>query len=240
MSARVRGAVPGACLKCLGRAIAVLLCCLGLGLPSCTGQPPEILRVFWQINLVEDREGGQVYESLSLFIRPRDPDGFEDIDEVYLISDTHELFWRLDSGAWKRSGSGEETWIGSNGLRLPDGRAFPSGEYRILLRDVGGDTAEQTVTIQSPPLDQVRGYLPEVTVQRGSVLITGGAETYQLWLYDAAGGYVASRSVSPGSTAIESLLAAQPALRAGFSFKVYSFVQNRNLGVITGPYFVSP
>lgn len=222
------------------RAIALALCSLALGLPGCTGQPPEILRVFWQINLIEDKEQGQIYESLSLFLRPRDPDGLEDIDEVYLISDAEELFWRLDSASWRRSGSGEETWIGSNGLRLPDGRAFPAGEYRILLRDVGGDTAEQTLAIQAPPVEQLRGYLPQVSVQRGAVLIGGGADSYQLWLYDAAGGYAGTRSVSRGTTATESLVAEQPALRGGFSFKVYTFVQGRNLGVISGPYFVSP
>lgn len=219
---------------------AALVLAAALCLPACTGQPPEILRVFWQINVVDDRENGQLYESLSLFIRPRDPDGFEDIEEVYLISDSEELFWRLDSQSWRRSGDGEESWIGANGLRLPDGRPFPAGEYRLLLRDVGGDTAEQTVQIQAPSLEQARAYLPEVSVQGGSLAISGGADSYQLWLYDAAGNYAGSRAASRGRLNAQSLRAENPALGDSFSVKVYAHIRGRNLGVISGPYSLSP
>jgi hypothetical protein len=233
-------ATPPVCAAGLGCGAALAAFCLALVSLGCTGQPPEILRVFWQINLVEDKEQGQVYESLSLFVRPRDPDGFDDIEEVYLINDAEELFWRLDRSSWRRSGSGEETWIGGNGLRLPDGRAFPGGEYRILLRDVGGDTAEQTVQIQAPPVEQVRSYLPEVSVHNGSLHISGGADSYQLWLYDAAGNYTGSRPAARGTTTLGPIVADNPALRGGFSLKVYSYIQSRNLGVLSGPYFVGP
>lgn len=233
---------PRGALGRLGRGLAaacVVGCLFGCVL-GCTGKPPEILRVFWQVNLVEDRERGAVYQSLSLFLRPRDPDGFEDIEEVYLVNDAEELFWRLDAGSWRQSGSGDETWIGSNAIRLPDGSALPSGEYRVLLRDVGGDSAEQSLQIQAPPVEQARLHLPDVSVRDGSVLISGRAASYQLWLYDSAGAFVGSRPALPGATPTASLLADFPVLRGGFSMKVYAYVPGLRIGVISGPYYLSP
>ena len=181
---------------------------------ACTGEPPEILRVFWQLNLIEDREQNVSYQSLSLFVKPRDPDGFEDIEEVYLINDEQELLWHLDGENWVQSGSGEELWIGSNSLRMPAGSSFPGGIYRVLLRDVGGDSSEQE--------------------------IAGPLQSYQLWLYDTGGRFVTAYPAGQGSLAVEAVIRAQAPLQGGFSFKVYGYVPQRNLGVISGPYYVTP
>ncbi|GAH50406.1 unnamed protein product [marine sediment metagenome] len=111
---------------------------------GCTGKPPEIMRVFRQINLINDREQNIIYQSLSLFVQASDPDGFEDIEEIYIINDSEELFWRIDSESWIKTDSGDEIWIGSNSICMPDGSPLLKGEYRILLQDIGGDTAEQS------------------------------------------------------------------------------------------------
>ncbi len=94
--------------------------------------------MLWQVTLVDDRELDAHYTALSLFVRPDDPDGFDDLAELYLIDDQEELFWRLDPDTWQKSGSGD-SWIGSNGLVLPDGAPLPAGEYRLLLRDLAGN-----------------------------------------------------------------------------------------------------
>ena len=213
---------------------------LALTFLSCTGEPPEIVRVFWQLNIFEDREQDLSYQTLSLFVKPNDPDGFEDIEDVYLINDEQELFWRLDAESWAQSGSDQEIWIGSNSLKMPDGASFPAGEYRILLRDIGGDSAEQTIRLELLSLKEARRYLPKVTVGSGEILVAGENTSYQLWLYDADRRYVNSFPASNGSVALDTITKSQPPLQGGFSFKVYSFVENRNLGVTSGPYYVKP
>jgi hypothetical protein len=207
---------------------------------SCAGEPPEIVRVFWQLNIVDDREQDLSYQTLSLFVRPNDPDGFEDIEDIYLINDEQELFWRLDGESWAQSGSGQDIWIGSNSLKMPDGASFPAGEYRILLRDVGGDSAEQTIRLELLSLKEARRYLPKVTIGSGEILVAGENTSYQLWLYDSNRRYVNSFPASSGSVAFDTITRAQPPLQGEFSFKVYSFVENKNLGVTSGPYYVKP
>jgi hypothetical protein len=215
-------------------------CALLLLLLSCTGEPPEILRVLWQLNLNEDLEQNLTYQSLSLFVKPNDPDGFEDIEDLYLINDEQELFWRLDGETWAQSGSDQEIWIGSNSLKMPDGASFPAGEYRILLRDVGGDSAEQTIRLQLVSSKQARRYLPRVTIGDGKIQVAGEATTYQLWVYDNGGRYIASFPISENALTIQAITNSQPALREGFSFKVYGLADDGNLGVNSGPYYVRP
>jgi hypothetical protein len=207
---------------------------------SCTGQPPEIARIFWQLNIVENREQNLTYQRLSLFIKPNDPDGFEDIEEVFLINDQQELLWHLEAESWAQSGAEQDIWIGSNALQMPDGASFPAGEYRILLRDVGGDSAEQSIRLQLLSLKQAKRYMPAVTVEKGKITVTGDAPIYQLWLYDAAGRYVNPIPLSGDSIAVETIMQSQKELRGGFSFKVYGFVKNQNLGVTSGPYYIKP
>jgi hypothetical protein len=221
--------------------VYILICCSLLYLTlSCTGEPPEILRTFWQLNLVEDLEQDLTYQSLSLFVKPTDPDGFEDIEDMYLINDEQELFWRLDRESWAQSGTEEDVWIGSNSLKMPDGASFPTGEYRILLRDVGGDSAEQGFRLRSVTSSRARDYLPEVTIGDDGIRVAGAAAVYQLWVYDSNGRYVTTLPISGTPLPLASVTKAQPALREAFTFKVHGTVEELNLGVSTGPYYVSP
>ena len=138
---------------------------------------------------------------------PRDPDGFEDIEEVYLISDSEELFWRLDSQSWRRSGDGEESWIGANGLRLPDGRPFPAGEYRLLLRVIGeeGLLHEKKLTFfclaGQYAITGINSYPPTIMPGRegriaASFLHPEGTDPYVRWSGDGA--VLASGRLSEG------------------------------------------
>jgi hypothetical protein len=198
------------------------------------------MQVFWQLNLVSDREQNLTYQSLSLFVKPKDPDGFEDIEELYIINDDQELSWQLDRETWAQSGAEEEIWIGSNSLKMPDGASFPAGEYRILLRDVGGDSAEQSFRLRPVSTKEATGYLPQVTVDDRSIRVTGDGGLYQLWVYDKSGGYTASFPIADQPLTIQTIVSAQPSLRQGFTFRVYGLVGERNLGVSSGPYYVEP
>ncbi len=208
---------------------------------ACVGKPPEILRLSWQTILVDDREQGLAYACLSLFVRPNDPDGIDDLSELYLINDQEQLYWALDSSSWQRSGgSSAETWIGANGIRLPDGSPLPAGEYRVLLRDVGGSSTEQTIRLAAFSIKQARPFLPQVAVRDRTIRISGKARPFQLWLYDRDGRYVAVRAVQGDLQVIDELLAAQPTLAGGFRFRVYAPLRQEHTAVLSGPYAWAP
>jgi len=213
---------------------------LAAGLSSaCAGKPPQILRVLWQVTLVDDREQDARYTALSLFVRPDDPDGIDDLAELYLIDDAGELFWRLDPDNWQKSGAGEP-WIGGNGLRLPDGSPFPAGEYRLLLRDLGGESAEQTLRLPAVGLQELERLVPRVEVRAGQIRVQGQGLARQLWLYDAKGNYLAIRPLVGNSQPVADLLAAHPQLAGGFRFKVYVASGRQSIGALSGPYFWEP
>jgi hypothetical protein len=207
-------------------------------LASCAGKPPEILRVLWQVTLVDDRELDARYTAVSLFIRPNDPDGIDDLAELYLINDLEQLYWRLDPDTWQKSGSGD-SWIGSNGLVLPDGSPLPAGEYRLLLRDLGGESAEQPLQLPAVGLAELERLVPRVEVREGEIRVQGRGPAHQLWLYDARGNYFAIRPVADRQPVAE-LLAAHPQLSGGFRFKIYTASSRPSIGTLSGPYFWEP
>jgi hypothetical protein len=215
---------------------AILLSAILLG--ACTGSPPEILEVQWEVRLEQDRDSGLLFESLSLFVKPNDPDGNEDLEEMYVIHDGEELFWRLDPDSWTQSGSGADLWIGSNSFRLPAGSPLPDGEYRILLRDLGGEAAERSIRVQAPSIAEARRYLPDVSIQQNQIRIVPRSREHVLWLYSLEGAFVGSVTVREGTQAIGTLRATYPALQTGFRFRVYSRIDAQDLGIVAGPYTV--
>lgn len=209
-------------------------------LPACVGKPPEILRLQWQSVLVSDQELGREYVTLSLFVRPNDPDGFDDLAWLYLINDEQELYWKLSSNSWRKS-AGSEPWIGSSAVRLPDGSPLPAGEYRVLLRDVGGDSAEQSFRLPAVSGEQLRRLLPKVEVRGREIRVSGRASPYQLWLYDRDGSFVGARRLVGQRQSVDELVASYPALASAggrFRFKVYGAGERGELGAVSGPYTV--
>ena len=190
--------------SCNGKTcLLIIILALFIG---CTGKPPEIMRVFQQINLINDREQNIIYQSLSLFVQASDPDGFEDIEEIYIINDSEELFWRIDSESWIKTGSGDEILIGSNSICIPDGSPLPKGEYRILLQDIGGDTAEQSFVLESTLSESLRYYIPEISIDKGEISVSGKADSYTLWIYDKNGQYLGSFPLHQNRILIQKIL----------------------------------
>jgi hypothetical protein len=234
-AAGLRAAVLGAAVL---RAAALLAALGGALLFSCAGKPPEILRVLWRLTLVDDREQDVRHIALSLFLKPADPDGIDDLSELYLLNDAEELFWRLNPDNWQKSGAGEP-WIGGNALGLPDGSPFPAGQYRLLLKDLSGESAEQTLELPAVTAAELERLLPRVEVRQGQIQVQARGQSRQLWLYDAGGAFLTIRPLA-GSQPVAELLAAHPQLSAGFRFKVYVASGRPNVGVLSGPYFWEP
>jgi hypothetical protein len=219
-------------------AASVLAACLLL--TTCAGKPPEIGALFWQHNLVDDREQDLLYYALSVFVQASDADGSEDLEEVYIIHDDEELFWRLDRETWLTRTQGDTSWVGSNSISLPEGRMLPGGEYRVLVTDAGGDSAETSFILKTQNMIEPRRLLPTVTVDADTIRVAGGRKSYAVWLYDAAGKFTTALLLEQTRFSIRQILAAHPDLASGFSFRIHGTPQGGELGFVSGPYYVQP
>ncbi|MFW5710332.1 MAG: hypothetical protein ACOC2R_03980 [Spirochaetota bacterium] len=176
---------------------AVLLPAVLLLAGSCSGQPPEIAQLFWQLNVVYDTQTSTQYEELTLFVHAEDADGLQDIDQLELLHNQQELLWSFDSARWRTIEREGERWIGTNGVRNSAARILPRGEYRVKLSDKAGEAAETVFNVNSNILGLQKGSLPtgrfpaaEVGARRISLSST--APELLVSLYDAEGGFIRS------------------------------------------------
>lgn len=210
-----------------------------LFITGCADNPPEIYQAFWQVNILNNRENRIIHPQLSLFIQVHDPDGLEDLDQIYLINDKKELFWKLDSESWIEVTEDNESWIGSNTLSLPHPSMDFTGEYRLLLLDVGGASAEKIIVINHSPASFAELNFPEAELSGGVINLTKGNDSteYILWIYGNDERFRSAFNISDGSLAIDGIFKAHADLANGFYFFIYQQPQEADFGLISGPFF---
>lgn len=201
-------------------------------LDGCETNPPELYELEWILVDFDDRELDRTYERLSLFVRPGDTDGLDDLDELYVIFDAEELFWRLTADTWTRDVRDRATWIGTASLAMPGEQPFPAGEYRVLLIDAGGERDSSRFVI---PRQRSATPLPEVE-QDGATFTVRGAARYRLWV--VAEGTL--RDSIPIDAEID--LNQDDAYQSGMRYEVYVFGKRpaADKGALSGPYFWQP
>ncbi len=192
---------------------------------SCSGEPPRISRISW--NRIVGISGNRaVSEGLSFFADVEDDDGKGDIESVYIINDSFEVFWKLTPETWSEKTVDSRLWIGSNAVRMPGGARLPSGTYRIVVIDKGGDRDEKEIFL--PPL-AVSEQLPSLEIVDGSVIrVRSPFKENYLWLKDERGNTVKVLKIVPGDTAKE--LALRGVKEKIASYVLYAFDITSNCG----------
>ena len=120
-----------------------------------------------------------------------------------MISDTAELFWKVDSTSWVSSTAEGETWIGSNNLFMPGGAAVPAGDYRVILQNAGGDTVEETFTVASRETSAAAAAYPTASVSEGAIHLGGAYQSADVWTYGKDGRFVATFTASRKGPALD-------------------------------------
>jgi hypothetical protein len=216
-------------------AAAAALSALGL-LAGCSGKPPVISRVVGRPILVHDLLKGTYAARLSVFLVASDPDGADDLASFAVIDDEAELFWSVDSKSWVSASAEGESWIGTNSLVMPDGSPFPAGTYRVLLSDVGGDTAEDSFTLPSGLPAAADAAYPDVTIKGGTIKVTTSLSDVEVWVPSPDGRQSSRYPVTGPPLDVQSIAAANPSLGKAFSFWVYGSDSRRGFGVMSGPH----
>jgi hypothetical protein len=200
-----------------GPVLAVPLLLLLLGLASCTGGPPEILRVEW--NLETRPIGSSSYESLSVFADVRDPDGPEDIEAMWILSDRGECYWTLGGSTWTRQTEGGDTWIGAADLALPDRGPLPRATYRVVVGDLAGGRSESQFKLEADTAEKAP---PRLAVLGNTITIDSMWGENYLLAYDAAGANLRTAVIGGRTGKLDALLGTVDAGRAA-TVAVYGY-----------------
>ena len=205
---------------------------------GCSGNAPQIARVSAQLLYVDDLTDGSVHEELALHVVPEDKDGLDDLQYLHLISDKAELYWSLSSDTWSQAKSQNDQWIGSARLAMPRNERFPRGEYRVLLYDLSGDSAEQRFDLDTEVLDPREIPFPQAAVVGGRITLTGALGWYAVLVYTGSNTYVKSFAAQAEGVSLDTIRRSDSVLRGGFSYYVYAYWSRRGVGLLVGPYFV--
>jgi hypothetical protein len=203
---------------------------------SCSGADPEILQVYWQLNVVEDLRLGATYERLSVFVHADDADGIDDLDKLYLIRDEDRLYWELETGSWNTRSLREELWLGTNGMVMPAGDPVPRGNYRVLMVDAAGDRDETELYVNTRSIDPDTLSIPSLKVSGQAISVDTAHTSTAVWAFDQQGNLLYSPPVAPGPTTLSRLLPNVAHRNAAASLHIVAYDNSLGVGLISGPY----
>ncbi len=211
-------------------------------LGGCSGSPPEIQRVFAEPILIPDTHAGTDMEKLSVFLVASDPDGMEDLTNLYVIQDKAELYWTLDSKSWVTATAEGESWIGSNNLSLPGGAPLPGGDYRVILEDAGGNTVEQTFTLPEEVGSPSKASYPTASVKDDVIRVSSSFPGQEVWVFGRDGRFLLRFSADPSALplTIKGIATNYPNLAQGFTYWAYAYDAKDGLGLMSGPNSAAP
>ena len=203
---------------------------------GCSNSPPSIAETFWQLNLVRHPSSGRTNEALSFFVDVEADDGIKDLDSIYLLSDGHELFWRLDSNNWVKNERDGRLWVGSNQIEMNDRSPLPRGVYRVLVTALSGERAVETFNLNAVPLDPATVSFPTLMIGPTSVAVRSAFATTTVWVYNRLGELIATKSGAPGRWPLASLLPSSILQAEATTLVAYAYDRQRDCGLISGPY----
>ena len=149
---------------------------------SCSRTKPEIPFGFIKLILYQSDSGPK--EHYSFFIIADDEDGIENLEELFLFHDREQLRWHIKSDEWISHTQGEQTWIGTRSITVPQG-SLPRGIFRAVLVNKGGERGERTFTYDG----NVRFPFPELDISGGVYTVKSEWPVNRLIGYDRAGNY---------------------------------------------------
>jgi len=155
-----------------------------IALFSCSQGTPEIIH--GSLELVYYENGGNPMERFTFFILPRDDDGLEDLEELWLFHDWEGLSWCFTSKNWTMETADGENWIGTRAIAVEDG-TLPRGQFRAVLIDKGGNRTERLFSFDAPPEQRPFPYL---AITGDQYRIYSQYPEQNLLVYDNEGNYL--------------------------------------------------
>jgi hypothetical protein len=220
------------------RPVAAVMIGFILLFAGCSEEPPRIIQIFHQINVVKDLQQQDTYPQLSLFVHTEDDDGTDDIESIYFIEDENELFWRLDDQNWESFEEQGEFWVGTNRIVMNDYSPLPWGDYRLLIIDAAGERDEREIYLAKPEYMPEEIEFPEVTVENGKVTVSGGEQQRTYWIVREDGRLIKTVKTTEPTISITTLTgSSEEEAREPFAFYMYIYDSALGIGKIIGPFY---
>jgi hypothetical protein len=180
-----------------------------LALAACGVKPPEVPAVEWRLEM-RPSDAGSAYESLSAFALVKDPEGLDNVMELWVVCDSASLAWRAGPSDWIRSADGSDAWLGASALARADFSPMPRGAYRIIAIDAAGQRAEKSFTVsgEMPPREL------KLELKDGNLTIGSDWPETLLLAFDGAGALIGSPRAPSGGSALAQALGQDLAARA--------------------------
>ncbi len=221
-------------MQSIGKPIFVIFLFLVFFLTACTKEPPSIGQEYVQVVMFKDVEKKTVYQKLSVFVLATDKDGFEDIEKIYVINDDKNLYWEADQNTAVKPLLNNQTWIGLNSLVMNDLSPFPKGAYRIVVTDLGGESAEREISLDYADVETENVRFPPVSVDNAGIEVK--AADCIIWIYDLSGAFIDLVYYTGSTVSIGAVNTKNPKTTAGFTFYVYTYDSAIDMGLVSGPY----
>jgi hypothetical protein len=181
--------------------ILLFVVILPAGFAACSRSAPTIAFSTVSLNYIE--EDDLPFPSLGFFVIAADDDGYEDLAELRLYNDYAGLLWSFTPETWMRYDEGGNTWIGSRRIAMAGGEVFPSGQYRAVLIDKGGDRTERTFGFDVPSIP--RHPFPKLTIADGRYTIVSEYPEHYFLCYNQEGSYRSSVKLESKTGELSSL-----------------------------------
>jgi len=188
------------------RCTLLLMLFLPVLFSSCSGAPPEIAQLFWQLNIVQDSERSTQHEELSLFVHAQDPDGTGDLEEIELVHPEAELRWNFTPDNWQKIERDGEVWLGGNGVKSGFAAQLPRGEYQVKVLDKAAETAATSFFISKDIQGLQKGNLkasrfPRINTKSDSIELYFTAPEVLLSFYDENEQFLRSQAFTAAAEA---------------------------------------
>jgi hypothetical protein len=170
-------------------------------LASCSRSSPTIAFSTMTLNYIE--QDAAPVPTLNFFVIANDDDGYEDLAELRLYNDYDGLVWSFTPETWMRHDEAGNIWLGSNKIVMAGGELFPSGQYRAVLIDKGGERTERTFGFDVPAIP--RYPFPRLTIIEDSYRIDSEYPESYFLCYNTDGSYSRSIKLSAKTGSISSL-----------------------------------
>ncbi len=222
----------------------VVLLAILLSFLSCSGHKPQIAELRWRLNIqFTPRPKNSLKDSstigseaLSLFIRPIDYDGIEDLDSLYLINHEADLFWALNADQWQNTTNAGIFWVGSNQFNSGYLKQLPRGEYWVQLYDKAGEFAQRNFQLIEPNTQLLASQITVPTVgDELLLLLPEDVSLYSIVGYDVANNILFTDANYQSLISLKKLKARNDELdKVQISF----IFPNSNVMALLGPYLV--
>jgi hypothetical protein len=171
------------------------------GFASCSRSSPTI--AFSTVSLSYIEQDAAPVQTMNFFVIASDDDGYEDLAELRLYNDYDGLVWSFTPETWMRYDEAGNTWIGSNKIVMAGGESFPSGQYRAVLIDKGGERTERTFGFDVPAIPRYK--FPKLTITEGTYSIDSEYPESYFLCYNMDGSYRSSIRLEAKTGNISSL-----------------------------------